>query len=139
MKQIKYFLSLVVVLMMFNAQAMAALSSNPSPIDSSATKPESILKAEALEEFKSLSKQERKLRLKDAKSIYKQYKADKKAGKATDNNTLLMAILCVLLPPLAVYLHENEFNGKFWLSLLLTLIFWLPGVIYALLVIFGEA
>ena len=69
--------------MMFNAQAMAALSSNPSPIDSSATKPESILKAEALEEFKSLSKQERKLRLKDAKSIYKQYKADKKGKKST--------------------------------------------------------
>lgn len=139
MKQIKSFLLLVVLIIVFSTQAMAALPSNPSPIDSSEAKSEAILKAEALQEFKSLSKQERKLRLKDAKSIYKKYKSDKKSGKATDNNTLLMAILCVLLPPLAVYLHENEFNGKFWLSLLLTLLFWLPGVIYALLVIFGEA
>lgn len=139
MKQTKSLLLVILLFLTFNTFVTAAVPSNPSFPDSSIIKSEAILKAEALQEFKSLSKQERKLRLKDAKSIYKQYKADKKSGKEPDSNTLLMAILCVLLPPLAVYLHENDFNGKFWLSLLLTLIFWLPGVIYALLVIFGEA
>jgi len=42
------------------------------------------------------------------------------------------------LPPLAVYLHEGVINSKFWISLLLTLLFWLPGVIYALIVILGD-
>ncbi|MBM3432010.1 MAG: YqaE/Pmp3 family membrane protein [Bacteroidetes bacterium] len=40
-------------------------------------------------------------------------------------------------PPLAVYLHQGEINSKFWISLLLTLLKWVPGVVYALLVIFG--
>ncbi|NNV55593.1 YqaE/Pmp3 family membrane protein [Panacibacter sp. KCS-6] len=66
----------------------------------------------------------------------KQYKKDKKAGNAdTSENTLLLVILAILLPPLAVYLHENAINGKFWLDLLLTLFFFLPGIIYALIVI----
>ena len=86
MKQIKSFLLLVVLLIVFSTQAMAALPSNHLPIDSSEAKSEAILKADALQEFKSLSKQERKQRLKDAKSIYKQYKADKKAGKAEASN-----------------------------------------------------
>lgn len=139
MKQTKSFLLAVLLLITFNTFVTAAVPSNPSLPDSSIVKSGEALKAEALQEFKSLSKQERKSRLKDAKSIYKQYKAEIKSGKEPDTNTLLMAILCVLLPPLAVYLHENGFTSKFWLSLLLTLIFWLPGVIYALLVIFGEA
>ncbi|RYD70574.1 MAG: YqaE/Pmp3 family membrane protein [Sphingobacteriales bacterium] len=49
-----------------------------------------------------------------------------------------MIILAILLPPLAVYLHQGEINKKFWISLLLTLLFFIPGVIYALLVVTGE-
>lgn len=90
----------------------------------------------AMSEFKSLSKQDKKERLADAKKQMKQYKKDKKAGNAdTSENTLLLVILAILLPPLAVYLHENAINGKFWLDLLLTLFFFLPGIIYALIVI----
>ncbi|TAH10979.1 MAG: YqaE/Pmp3 family membrane protein [Sphingobacteriia bacterium] len=64
----------------------------------------------------------------------KEYKAQKAAGDAS-TNTVLLAILAIILPPLAVYLHENAVNGKFWLSILLTLLFWIPGVIYALIVV----
>jgi uncharacterized membrane protein YqaE (UPF0057 family) len=90
----------------------------------------------AVAAFKSLSKKERKTRIADAKELMKTYKAEKAADDAS-TNTLLLAILAILLPPLAVYLHEGAINAKFWISLLLTLIFWLPGVIYALIVIFG--
>jgi len=90
----------------------------------------------AVAEFKNLSAHDKKLRIKEAKNLLKQYKADKKNGKReSDTNTILLAILAILLPPLAVYLHEDEINGKFWLSLVLTLLFWLPGVIYALIVV----
>jgi uncharacterized membrane protein YqaE (UPF0057 family) len=91
---------------------------------------------EALKEFKSLSKHDRKERLKEAKKVVKKYKADKRAGKAEPStNMVLLVILAILLPPVAVYLHEGEINTKFWISIILTLLFWIPGVIYALIVI----
>ncbi len=88
----------------------------------------------AVAAFKSLSKKERKAKIADAKQMLKIYKAEKAAGEPS-TNTLLLAILAILLPPLAVYLYEDEINTKFWLSLLLTCLYWIPGVIYALFVI----
>ncbi|MFC4261481.1 YqaE/Pmp3 family membrane protein [Ferruginibacter yonginensis] len=101
-------------------------------------KPQSISVKEAVKGFSSLSKAEKKSRIKDAKIALKEYKKAKKAGKEPSTNTLLLVILAILLPPLAVYLHEGEINSKFWISLLLTLLFFLPGVIYALIVILGD-
>ncbi len=92
----------------------------------------------ALAEFKSLSKKERKSRIKEARKEVKEFKKAKRAGGEASTNTLLLVILAILLPPLAVYLHQGEINSKFWISLLLTLLFWLPGVIYALIVILGN-
>ncbi|MFA4852173.1 MAG: YqaE/Pmp3 family membrane protein [Bacteroidales bacterium] len=51
-----------------------------------------------------------------------------------DDNDLLLCIIAILLPPLAVYLVRGIGND-FWIDVLLTLLFWIPGVIYALLVI----
>lgn len=92
----------------------------------------------AIEEFKSLSKKERKSRIKEAKKELKKFKSEKKAGRAAEESTVLLVILAILLPPLAVYLHQGEINNKFWISLILTLLFWLPGVIYALIVVLGD-
>lgn len=50
----------------------------------------------------------------------------------------LLLILAVLLPPLSVFLKEGRINSRFWISLLLTLLFWLPGVIYTILVILAP-
>ncbi len=96
-----------------------------------------VIVEDAIREFKSLSRTERKARIKEVKKIAREYKAAKKAGSDVQTNTVLLAILCVILPPLAVGLHQGELNGKFWLSVLLTLLFWLPGVIYALIVVLG--
>ena len=85
--------------------------------------------------FKDLSKKERKAKIKDVKKAIKEFKQEKKAGSDASTNTLLLVILAILLPPLAVYLHQGEINNKFWISLLLTLLFFLPGVIYALIVV----
>ncbi len=90
---------------------------------------------DAIREFKSLSRVERKARIREVKKIAREYKAAKKAGSDVQTNTVLLAILAVILPPLAVGLHQGEINGKFWLSVLLTLLFWLPGVIYALILV----
>jgi uncharacterized membrane protein YqaE (UPF0057 family) len=92
----------------------------------------------AIAEFKNLSKKEKKLKFKVIRNEIRKYKADKKANSEPSTNTLLLVILAILLPPLAVYLHEGEINGKFWLDLILTLLFWLPGVIYALIVVLSN-
>lgn len=90
----------------------------------------------AVKDFNDLSKKEKKLRLKEVKKQLNLFKANKAKGMETDDRTILLVILALILPPLAVYLHENAINTKFWISLLLTLLFWVPGVIYALLVVF---
>lgn len=90
---------------------------------------------DAMLQFKSLSRVEKKNRFAEVKKLAKEYKAQKATASEPSTNTILLVILAILLPPLAVYLHENALNGKFWLSLLLTLLFWLPGVIYALFVV----
>ena len=100
--------------------------------------PDAATVKSALGEFKSLSKKERKSRIKDARKEVKAFKKAKRASDDPSTNTLLLVILAILLPPLAVYLHEGEINNRFWISLLLTLLFWLPGVIYALIIILGD-
>ncbi|WP_462244117.1 YqaE/Pmp3 family membrane protein [Ferruginibacter sp.] len=92
----------------------------------------------ALAEFKNLSRKEKKERLKQVKKEMKAFKASKKNGGEPSTNTLLLVILAIILPPLAVYLHQGEINKKFWIDLILTLLFFLPGIIYALYVILSE-
>ena len=89
---------------------------------------------DAMKEFHSLSHKEKKARFKEVKAYLKEYKKENKNSDA-DTDKLLLIILAILLPPLAVYLHENSFNTKFWISLILTCFFWIPGIIYALIVI----
>lgn len=55
-------------------------------------------------------------------------------SKETTDNTLLLVIIAFFIPFLAVGLYDG-ISGRFWLSLILTLLFWLPGFIYALIVI----
>ncbi len=45
-----------------------------------------------------------------------------------------LILFAIILPPLAVYLKFG-IGTEFWISILLTLLFWIPGVIYALILI----
>lgn len=44
-------------------------------------------------------------------------------------------VAAVLLPPLAVYLARG-LGPAFWIGVLLTLFWWVPGVIYAFVTLF---
>jgi len=142
MKNIVTRLGFMLLFAAFSFSPLFAINLEPSRVDSTnaAKDTTSTLSKEnldnALKEFKSLSKHDRKERIKEAKKILKQYKLDKKNNKAEPStNTVLLAILAILLPPLAVYLHEGVINNRFWISLILTLLFWIPGVIYALIIV----
>jgi len=128
----KIFTSLLMATMMIpiiplESSALVVLpgSSEPDP---------STVKA-AFAEFNSLSKKEQKLRLKEAKKQVKAFKKERKTNKAANVEMWVLIVLAILLPPLAVYLHQGEINGKFWLSILFWFLFIIPGIIYALLVV----
>ena len=120
------------------APAPVAASTSTGPDRDAAVK-------DAMKELKSLGRTERKSRMKEAKKLFKEYRAKKKAGyDDSETNLILLAILAILLPPLAVFLKEGELNAKFWISLVLSLLviffwpLWLIAVAYALLVVFDQ-
>lgn len=49
-------------------------------------------------------------------------------------NKVLLIILAILLPPLAVYLHAGT-GRDLVINIILSLLFYLPGIIHALYVI----
>jgi len=91
---------------------------------------------DAMKQFRNLSRAERKDRIHQAKDYLKQIKAQKATAPALEN-TFLLVLITILLPPLGVYLHQGEINSKFSISLILTLLFYIPGLIYSLIVVLG--
>ena len=134
MKKKVLILSLASALLLQGTTGFAVSLPASTPV-SATTEPDPAAVKSAVAEFKSLSKKERKARIKSAKAELKKAK-NMKADPVT--NTLLLVIIAILLPPLAVYLHQGEINSKFWIALLLTLLFYIPGLIYALVVILGD-
>jgi len=112
-------------------------------IEPTPTQQESATSADVKAE-KELTKAERKELRKERKKMRKQMrkelkKAIKEARKNKDSDTdlLVLVLITILIPPLGVFLYEEEITGRFWLSLILTLLFYVPGLIYSLIVILG--
>lgn len=53
-------------------------------------------------------------------------------SKSTDK--LIKIIAAVILPPLAVAIHEG-LSQQFWICLVLTVFFFLPGMVYAIWIV----
>ncbi len=138
MKKITYLLAAAIV---FNFSFASASSvgtttgeTNKTTASTNTITMDDAVVTDAMSQFKSLSRVDRKAKLKEVKSLMKEYKANK-ASATPSTDKVLLAILAILLPPLAVYLHEGTTNGTFWISVLLTLLFWIPGVIFALITV----
>nr|WP_299985944.1 YqaE/Pmp3 family membrane protein [uncultured Pontibacter sp.] len=102
-----------------------------APIAPASAEELTVTEAEALamakERLANMTKAEKKEFKKEVREALKQ---DRRGGGVS----IIKIILAVLLPPLAVFLHVG-LGTQFWISLILTLLFWIPGVIYALLVV----
>lgn len=89
-----------------------------------------VAEAEALamakERLANMTKAEKKELKKEIREAYRQ----DRAGGAN----IIEIILAILLPPLAVFLHD-DIGTSFWISIILWLLFIIPGIIYALLVV----
>jgi uncharacterized membrane protein YqaE (UPF0057 family) len=101
----------------FSAEIKAL--ANPSPEKSVSKLPKAKVDHENERENSKLMRHEIKEKLKE-------HKKNKSAV-----STVLLVILAILLPPIAVLLVDG-LTGPFWLDILLTLLFILPGIIYAL-------
>ena len=140
MKKMTFFVTTAIALM-FSANVFASSTETTTEKDAKSTSTETkaltmndAVVQDAMLQFKSLSRVEKKEKYAEVKKLMKEYKAQKANGEAS-TNTILLVILALILPPLAVYLHEGVINGKFWLNLILFLLFFIPGVIHALIVV----
>ena len=135
MKKICSFVFLLLLLISANAAIPSTYKNNNTAVSYTNPLDEKMVK-DAMQAFKHLSKAERKARFGEVKSLVNNYRHQQnEEGTVISTNTLLYAILAILLPPLAVGLHEGGINNRFWISLLLSLLFFLPGIIYALMVV----
>ncbi|MBP7184511.1 MAG: YqaE/Pmp3 family membrane protein [Saprospiraceae bacterium] len=75
--------------------------------------------------------------LKLAQKKFKNMDQDEKKGLFGDDNKILILILCIFIPPVAVYMVHGV-GSKFWVNVLLTLLCGLPGIIHALIVCKGS-
>lgn len=93
-------------------------------------------KADFKAEKKNMTRKERKTARKEVKKNLKESISN--FEEASDIDLALLVIITILIPPLGMFLHEGDITNRFWISLVLTLLFYIPGLIYSLVVILGE-
>jgi uncharacterized membrane protein YqaE (UPF0057 family) len=85
-----------------------------------------------------------KLSRKERKALRKQLKRESKALKQAPTQTqadaklILCIILAILIPCIGVLVWQGDLTIDFLITLLLMLLFWLPGIIYAIYVIVAK-
>ena len=97
----------------------------------------------ALDDFKNLSKSEKRSRMKDVKKALKEYKAERRKAHMDDDARMILAIIfAILIPPVGVIIKEQELTINFWIALalcllsIITFVLWIIPVVFALLVVF---
>ena len=71
-------------------------------------------------------------------AIQQKNKKQSSSAKGGDANTILLVILCLFpfINLIPVYIHDGKsVTTNFWLTLLLDILFFLPGIIFAILVV----
>ncbi len=80
---------------------------------------------------------ETKLTLKDKIAVAQTIKTINKLNNSQaelKQGNIIEVVLAFFIPPLAVFLH-NGLDTNFWISLILTCLLWVPGVVFSLLVV----
>lgn len=138
MRTIRYFLPLLCLAMLgITTPAFATVvpvTPESEALRNKAEQPQ-IEAADIKERWKSMDRAERRATRQIAK---KQLKEARRSGNAEEVDRALLIILAIFIPPLAMLLYDGV-TSRFWISLLLTLLFFLPGMIYTLIVILGES
>lgn len=92
----------------------------------------------AIKDYSSFNRLNRKMDLTNVGENTNVNNFDQKNNISSNKTSeVLIAILCIFLPPIGVIVYEDSVTANFWVDLLLTFIFWIPGIIFAFLVCFG--
>jgi uncharacterized membrane protein YqaE (UPF0057 family) len=124
-----FYLSMAIMTPVGSYAAKPLENSSPASCETSFT-----LKEKPKKDNQSIKAERKKTKL--VKDEIKEKLRDAKKNKG-GVDPVLMIILAIFLPPVAVYLLE-EFSINFWIDLLLTLLFFLPGMIYALYLVLKD-
>lgn len=90
---------------------------------------------DAIRSWKLLSGKEKREKMRTVRHAMRAYIAPATSAHPRAIKEPLLIIIAILLPPLAIYLLEGEIRKCFWISIVLTLLFWIPGVLYAIVII----
>jgi uncharacterized membrane protein YqaE (UPF0057 family) len=116
----------------------AKQTENFVPSQENTTAPKNFVKVGSATDMAKKSKADIKNDKKQVKLIKQEIKEKlKKTDDRSGLGTLLLVIIAIIIPPVAVLLTDG-LKGPFWLDILLTLLFYLPGLIYALFRIFSR-
>jgi len=75
---------------------------------------------------------------KEVRKAIKALKKEKRGSSDISEDKLILILITLFIPPLAMYLYEGDITKRFWLSLLLSFLFFFPGFIYTLIIILGD-
>ncbi len=95
------------------------------------TASEIVSSTPALEQKFSSKKELRK----EIRKVKQEYRSK---SLAMDSMQLLIIIFAILIPPIGVLLYDGGIETPFWISLILTLLGWLPGAVYSILHVTGT-
>ena len=133
-------LSLLLTLLAFGPMSAAiVVPVNPPTTEETTTANEAAALEAARtyrESIKNMSAKERRELKREQRRAVKEAIKDHRQDDIADN-TLLLVLITILLPPLGMYLYQGEANSQFWISLVLWLLFYFPGLIYTLITILG--
>lgn len=125
MKKVLLFLSMLFFLPVLQP-AYAAVAVQSAATEAAAKEAPTLTKRELRKE----KRQERRAKRKAIRATFKELRKSK-----VSDDLLLIVIITILIPPLGMFLFEGDFTDRVLISLLLTLLFYLPGLIYTLIVI----
>ena len=120
-------------------EPFAIINSENSNNSFSYTTTEDKSKSNRTNSVKSLTSGNENHTMSKSMAIKKLAKKSTKSSNSDDDVLLiLLVILCFLIPPLAVAIASDWDLTKILISLILTLLFWFPGIIYALYIVLKD-
>ncbi len=110
--------------------------SNENGIIAVATQKKGELNVSKIESISNFSVNKTNKLISSAPVIKQGNNVSKKSSPISEKpETILLVIIALFIPPLAVYLYEGKWTMRCTVNLILTLLFVLPGLIHALIVV----
>ena len=117
-------------------QATSVANENSKTVSKKVQKKAIKLNKEEKKELKSAIKDFKKMDDSQIAEVVNSLPENSTIANASETDEVVLVLLSIFIPPLAVYLN-NGIGNEFWIDLILTILGWVPGMVYALLLCLG--